>query len=245
MNQKLGTALDSVPPKEISQRLVGAIQGALEEEKQPKRRRLIKVAVATALSTTILTLPIALVFRDQMGWVWQLAMGIWALCFWAGFSLYYRPQPRLTVPGYWSPQIFAKILIGMTLLTGVQILLCPSFVFLDSPLGWAPFAPITEWFMAWGGMSACMFSCGLLFSSLGAWTTFLAVRKVLSRSSTGDLVRAAGLAFLTQIPVIAVQVVDENLRPFAVYWGIGSAIGLLVAVFFLEVGARLLRSYKV
>jgi hypothetical protein len=119
----------------------------------------------------------------------------------------------------------------MTLLTGVQILLCPSFVFLDSPLGWAPFAPVTELFMAWGGMSACMFSCGLLFSGLGALVTFLTLRKVLSRSSISDLVRAVGLAYLTQLPVIGVQIVDPSLRPFAVYWGLGSALGLLALAF--------------
>lgn len=240
MDQNLMKHSEVKPPEDISRRLVGAIQGALAEEKKPRSSRILKIGIATLLSTTLLTVPIALLFREQLGWVWQLAALAWALCFLVGFSLYFYPQPRLSVPGYWSPSIFARILIVMTLLTGVQIVLCPSFVFLDSPLGWAPFAPITERFMAWGGMSACMFSCGLIFSSLGAAVTSLAVRNVLSRSATKDLIRAAGLAFLTQAPVIGVQIFDENLRPFAIYWALGSGLGLLAIVFLVRFSAKIL-----
>lgn len=227
------------PPHEISQNLVSAIEGALKEEREPKAKRFIKIGISTVVATTLLTLPLALLFREQLGWAWQMAAVVWLFCFMVGFSLYFYPQPRLTVPGYWSPVIFARILIGMTSLTGIQILLCPSFVFLDSSLGWTPFAPITERFMVWGGMKACMFSCGLIFSGLGAIVTFISVRKVLSRSASKDLIRAAGLAFLTQAPVIGVQVVDESLRPFAGYWGVGSALGLLGGAFLIGVGARL------
>ncbi|MGE4233112.1 MAG: hypothetical protein AB7F43_07265 [Bacteriovoracia bacterium] len=68
--------------------------------------------------------------------------------------------------------------------------------------------------------------------------TFLTVRKVLSRSATKDLIRAAGLAFLTQAPVIGVQVVDESLRPFAMYWALGSALGLLAIVFLIRFSTK-------
>lgn len=215
------------PPEEISRQILGAIQGALEEERRPLGLRIAKILLATVVSTLILVIPIALVFRDQMGWVWKAAAAVWAICFLTGFSLYFHPQPRLSVPGYWSPWIFAKILIGMTLLTGLQILLCPSFVFLESPLGISPFLPITEWFMSWGGMTACMFSCGFLFSSLGGMFTFLTVKKVLSRTAYRDLLRAVGVAYFTQLPLIGIQVVDEGLRPFAVHWAMGSVIGLV------------------
>lgn len=241
MGQNFMTNLDTKPPHDVSQKLVSAIQGALEEERKPRAVRFLKIGIATMLSTALLTVPVAFLFREQFSWVWQLAAVAWALCFLVGFSLYFYPQPRLSVPGYWSPSIFARILIVMTLLTGVQILLCPSFVFLDSPLGWTPFAPITERFMAWGGMNACMFSCGLIFSSLGALVTFLTVRNVLSRSAARDLIRAAGLAFLTQAPVIGVQVFDESLRPFAIYWALGSGLGLLAIVFLVRFSAKVWR----
>lgn len=245
MDQDLMKNSEVKPPEDVSRRLVGAIQGALAEEKKPRSSRILKTGIATLLSTALLTVPIALLFREQLGWVWQLAAVAWALCFLVGFSLYFHPQPRITVPGYWSPLIFARILIVMTLLTGLQILLCPSFVFLDSSTGWAPFAPITEMFMAWGGMKACMFSCGLMFSSLGALVTFISVRKVLSRSIARDLIRAAGLAFLTQAPVIAVQLFDERLRPFALYWALGSGLGLLAIVFFVRFGVRIVGRWTV
>ena len=99
--------------------------------------------------------------------------------------------------------------------------------------------------MKWGGMRACMFSCGLLFSSVGGLLTFASVRKVLSTSSTVDLIRAVGFAYLTQTPVIGVQVVDESLRPFAIYWGLGSALGLLLIAVFVKAGAKLLRGRAV
>lgn len=230
MNPGVINPQESNLPQDVSRRVVKAIQGALAEEKRPRSERLVKVGLATVVSTLILTLPIAFLFREQLGWVWKAAGAMWALCFWVGFSLYFHPQPRLIVPGYWSPFIFAKILIGMTLLTGIQILLCPSFVFLGSSAGWNPFLNITEWFMAQGGMSACMFACGFIFSSLGGVITFMTVRKILFRSAPRDFIKAVGLAFLTQVPLVGVQIADEGLRPFAVFWGLGSGLGLFVMV---------------
>jgi hypothetical protein len=72
--------------------------------------------------------------------------------------------------------------------------------------------------MAIGGMKACMFSCGFIFSALGGVFTFATVRKVLSASSRIGLVRAIGLAYLTQVPLLLVQIADEGLRRFVGFW---------------------------
>ena len=227
------------PPRDVSEGVLRAIQGALAEERRPRSYRIVAVAASTVASTLLLTFPIAWLFRDQMDWAWKLAALVWALCFAVGFSLYFHPQPRLSVPGYWSPGIFARILIVMTLMTGVQIVLCPSFVFLESPISWSPLTQLTDWFMSWGGMKGCMFSCGLLFSGIGGLLTFLSVRKVLSRSSSGDLLRAGGLAYLTQLPLVGVQVAEPGLQSFVPFWALGSVLGVLaMAVLAKRVGKR-------
>jgi hypothetical protein len=226
------------PPKDVSLKLVGAIHQALAEEKRPRSERYLKTVALALFFTLALTLPIAVLFREQMNWVWKVAGVFWGLCFLTGFSLYFHPQPRLSVPGYWSPWIFARILIGMTVLTGLEIILCPSFVFLGSETSWAPFLRVTEWFMSVGGMKACMFSCGLIFSGLGGLFTFATVRKVLSKSSNVDLIRAIGLAYVTQLPLLLVQLSEEELRSFVGFWFFGGLLGLCAVVSLIKVTAR-------
>lgn len=238
MDKNSASKFELEPPKELSLKLVGAIHKALDEEKRPRSQRYLKSVTLAALFTFALTLPIAVLFREQMNWVWKVAGLFWGLCFLTGFSLYFHPQPRLSVPGYWSPWIFAKILIGMTLLTGLEIILCPSFVFLGSENSWTPFLPVTEWFMSVGGMRACMFSCGLIFSGLGALFTFATVRKVLSASSRTDLARAIGLAYVTQLPLLLVQLAEEDLRNFVGFWFLGGLLGLSVVVILMKMTAR-------
>jgi hypothetical protein len=238
MDKNSANKFEIEPPKELSLKLVGAIQQALEEEKRSRSQRYLKSTLMAAFFTAALTLPIALLFREQMNWVWKVAGMFWGLCFLTGFSLYFHPQPKLSVPGYWSPWIFAKILIGMTLLTGFEIILCPSFVFLGSENSWSPFLPVTEWFMSWGGMKGCMFSCGLIFSGLGGLFTFATVRKVLSGSSRVAIARAIGFAYVTQFPLLLVQIADEDLRNFVGFWFLGGLLGLSLVVFLLKLTTR-------
>jgi len=216
---------DSRLSPDVSRQVLSAIQGALAEEKVPFKRRLLKSAGWGTLFTLILALPLAATFRDQMSAIWLAATALWWLFLCGGFYLHYYPQPRLAVPGFWSPWVFAKVLLTMVGMTALEILLCPSFVFLESPLAWNPFEPLTALFMNWGGMGFCMFACGAIFSSIGGVISFVLVSRTLSRSSGRDVLRAAAVASLTQLPILAVQLYDGELRPFAVFWMIGAVTG--------------------
>ncbi len=217
--------LDQAPPKEVSENILNAISGALKEEKIPVRIRRIKTLAASLLCTGVLAAPLLLMFKENINTAWIIALGIWWLCLLAGFHLYYTPQPRLAVPGYWSPWVFARLLILMTFLTVGQILICPSFVFLESPLHFTPFESLTRLFMSLGGMRACMFFCGLIFTSIGGLLTFLTVSRVMKRSSGASLLNAVGVAYFTQLPVIGIQIWDEDLRPYVLFWILGGLIG--------------------
>lgn len=215
------------PPPEISAKLVEAIQGALREEKAPRLTRWLKIASGSVICTALMALPILFMLKEQATLVWKCALVIWGSCFALAFWLYFRPQPRLVVPGYWSPFIFAKILLAMTALTGAQILLCPSFVFLDTPVRWNPFLPVTEWLMAIGGMSVCMASCGFLFSGIGGIVAFGLIRQTLRRSHWEDILKASGVAYFTQIPIVLIQIFDPALRAFATSWMLGGIVGTI------------------
>lgn len=213
------------PPPELSAKILGSIRQALEEEKVPRSRRWFKTGLATGVCTLLLALPLFFMLKDQVSLIWRCALAAWGVCFFVGFWLYYSPQPRLVVPGYWSPAVFAKVLFAMTALTGVQILLCPSFVFLDSPLSWNPFLPLTGWFMSWGGMRGCMASCGFIFSGIGGLVAFGLIRRTLRRSRWQDVLKAVAAAYFTQIPIVAIQVFDPGLRAFAGFWLLGGLLG--------------------
>ncbi len=228
------------PPPEISRKILKAITGALQEEKKPRAIRVAKVFVAATLCTAILLTPLFLLFREELSFAWKLAAFAWWVCLVGGFYLYYYPQPRLTVPGYFSPWVFSKILISMTMLTVIQTLICPSFVFLESPLPWSPFTGLTHLFMEWGGMKACMFFCGFLMSFGGGAITFLFVSKTLKRSSLRDVLKVISIAYLSQIPLLIIQLWDDSLREFVSFWITGGLLGLGLAC----LGIRAMRMKK-
>ena len=219
-------------PETLNQSVINAIHGALKEEKVPASRRFLKVVLCTILTTALLGVPFFLIFKTQLSWIFEIALGIWILCLGFGFSLYFYPQPRLVVPGVWSPMIFARLLIASTLATLVQILLCPSFVFLESPIDWNPLEPVTQRLMSMGGMGFCMFFCGFVFSVLSGVVGLSSTWKVLSGSSAKSLALAAGILLLSQFPVLFVQIASSELRAFAPFWMLGLFLGLAVAAVF-------------
>lgn len=228
-------------PHEVSRKILTAIKGALDEEKIPKSTRLLKIFVSSTLLVTLLSLPLLFLFRQEVNAAWCLAILTWWILFSVGFYLHFSPQPRLEVRGYWSPFVFARLLIVSALLTGVEIILCPSFVFLNSPLPWSPFGGITRWFMSWGGMPACMFSCGFLFASLGGITSFVVVAKVLSGGRLKTLRLPLILLFSTQIPVLIIQAWDASLRSFLPFWVLGCLSGITLAIFAVRFAATRIR----
>jgi len=229
------------PPEDLSRMIKDSIAQALREEKIPKSLLLIKtIGMATVISL-ILMIPLFLMFRESLRFYWLISCFLWWGFMIVGFSLYYQPQPRLEVPGYFSPLIFSKILISMTTLSIVQILICPDLAFLSSPIWWSPFRPLTNWFMAWGGMTMCMFSCGFIFSSTGAIICFSVVRKTIRRGHYTDFLKLSALAFATQLPLFLNQLFEPGLQPFAMFWLVGCLVGVCIMV----VGVRALNSIRI
>lgn len=214
-------------PGEVSADVFNAIQNALTEEKKPVSMRCMKIVFGSFLLAILSIGPVFFLFSDQIDAGLWVAAGFWWLCLVLGLALYYYPQPRLVVPGLWSPWILAKIVVLTSVLTCFELLICPSFVFIHTPLSWNIFEPLTTWFMATGGMRLCMFGCGFLFSSLTAFASFMMVSKTLKGSSWKGLFGVAALCLFAHLPIAFIQLWDEGLRPFVFYWILGSIIGIL------------------
>lgn len=216
-------------PKGLSDKVLHAIQGALREEKEPKWKRFLKITIATAICSGILGAPFLLAFNTQLTISWIVALVFWIVCFLVGFSLYFHPQPRLVVPGYWSPLVLSRLLVVSTMAVLAQILLCPSFVFLKSPLPWNPLEPVTVWLMQQRGMPACMSFCGFFFAFVSGIAGIGSVYKVVPERILRSVLVLGGVLLVCQIPLIWVQWVSENLRAFLPYFLTGSIAGCLGA----------------
>ena len=215
---------------ELHDKVLNAIRGALREEKEPAFRRILKTIGATAAALVCAGLPFFMSFNSQRTWVLNLALGFWAMYFLVGFSLLFKPQPRLMVSGVWSPFVIARFFLVSTLATIAQIIICPSFVFLDSPLGWNPMSALTEILMSVGGMNLCMGFCGFIFSVVAAGFGIGSVRKVAMASDFKSTVVVFSILLVTQIPVILVQVFSDELRPFSPFWLLGMFSGFLAVL---------------
>ena len=233
-------SLDPVP-EEISQNIIRAIQGALREEKKPFSSRLLKIALSTIAFSLILWIPFLLSFKDQIGSIWAAALSIWTLALAVGFSLYYYPQPRLVLPGLWSRMILARLLLVSTVTTIIEILICPSFVFLESPLSWNPLVPLTDRLMAFGGMGLCMAFCGFFFSFLSALFGLGSAWKVVRGSHLKSIPAILGVLLFSQLPILFVQVLSEDLRSFAMDWIAGLLVGTGMAILFAFLLSRFFR----
>ena len=210
---------------ELHNKVLNAIRSALREEKEPPIKRILKVLGATSLLSALVAVPFLFSFRDQMTWVWGLTLSFWVLYFLIGFSLLFKPQPRLMITGVWSPFVVGRLFLVSTITTIVQIIICPSFVFLSSPLDWNPLLPLTNFLMKTGGMSLCMGFCGILFSVIAAGLGIRSVHKVAKAPDLKSSVVIFSILFASQIPVILVQICSEDLRSFAPFWIIGTLIG--------------------
>jgi hypothetical protein len=159
----------------------------------------------------------------------------------AGFALYFIPQPRLSVRGYWSLWVYAKLLILMTITTVLQLILCPHFALVhfsnENPFRF--FESVTAEYMRWGGMSGCMFLCGLTFSSLGALVAFSFMGRHFSFSRPQRLLAAVGIGLLAQLPIMVLQLSSPAGQPYFLFWLLGSAIGLgLMGIVFKLIGEK-------
>ncbi len=214
-------------PNQLSDKTLNAITKAIAEEKVPLSKRLLKIIAYTVALSGMLFIFAFLAFNRKLSASWAVAFCGWFVILFGGFFLYFKPQPRLVISGDFSPWIVAKILISMTVATVLEIAICPSFVVADLDLAWNPFKSVSEAFMSWGGMAGCMFLCGLIFVGLGSSIAFLFVAKNLSGSSRKNFIGAMGIALLTQLPILGIQLFDASLRMFIVHWICGGLIGMI------------------
>lgn len=228
-------------PPHLQKAVLHAIQRALKEEKEPHSRRIIKVLGATLGSMALLCFPFFLSFREQLSWTWGVAWGLWGLCLLIGFSLHFYPQPRLMVPGFISPFILARILIIATVSTILQVMLCPSYVFLSSPLNWNPLSAFTHTLMGLGGMNLCMMFCGFIFSFVSSIFSLSFVSNVTAGVRIKALLPILGLLLSSQIPILAVQLMSEDLRDYAGAWSLGLLIGSIAGLALIRLHRMLLQ----
>lgn len=231
--------MTSIPPKHISDSVLNSISKALEEEKQPRINRWKKIVLWTIVVAAVSLIPF-LVVADTESNLWPiLSCVFWTGLLGLGFSLYFRPQPRLAVPGYWSPWVYAKVISGPTLGTVVTFLVCPSFAFVPTKLSWIPFEHLTMSLMHIGGMGLCMVFCGFLFSILISLFAFASTARVLARTRVKKLLLLAGLVVAAQLPILAFQVFAAALRPTALHWLAGGIAGAFLGVLIVSrIGLR-------
>ncbi len=236
MNQKQESSVEK-----SASHVQHAILKALEEEKKPKGFRFLKAFLAASLVTFIV--------MTLLHWTWGgifthvrlgIAFAIWALLA-IGFILYFWPQPRLIVRGYWSQFVWAKLLIGMTIITSLQLVICPEFASMtfQSQTPFPFFSRITDFYMSFGGMTICMFLCGLTFSGAGALLAFSVIRKALSFSRWRAVFTAAGLAMVGQLPVIGLQVWDSGARHYLPFWLGGSLLAIILSASLFKIMGEL------
>jgi hypothetical protein len=173
----------------MSDELENAILKALKEEKKSPIPR----AGKTFLYASILSIVVLSLLHWCMGEVVTHSFLIVACLIWIlillSFWIHFLPQPRIMVRGYWTPVAIARLLLVMTLITILQIIICPELAALTSTDGLQLpiFSKITDFYMGFGGMKVCMFLCGLTFSGASALVAFSTVKRVLSNTSSKGL----------------------------------------------------------
>ncbi len=228
-------------PHDLSAKISKAVTTALSEEKVPPFKRLLKITFyATGLLSFLLML-VYFAFSEQLTTIWYLAFGGWWLLLTIAFSLYFIPQPRMSIRGNISPWIVGKILISMTILTILEIVICPSFVIFHQAPSWAPFASVSNWFMSWGGMAGCMLLCGLIFTGIGSSLVLVLTSKNIVSSPLKNFSFALGVVYSSQIPIIGIQLSEATLRSTSVYWIMGSLMGVILVGLTVRIGANFVK----
>lgn len=215
--------------KDSSTNVKDSILLALQEEKESGLTRTIKIAkFLSAVSIPVVGL-LWFSFRGELNLFWLVALVVWlGIAIFAAVS-YWKPQPRIEVPGFWTSWMYAKLLTLFLLISAIQLLICPHLAMIEP----SPYFSVTIFetlqtaFMTWGGMAACMFFCGLSFSALATLAALLLMRRATKGSRSPVLFKIAGLAILAQLPIVILQISDPHLRSYFLLWLLGSFIGVL------------------
>jgi len=226
-------------PNEVSLKVLGAIQRALREEKQPPAKRIAKALVSALACLALLGIPFFFSFREQLNTAWIAVFSLWSIYFLVGFLLLFRPQPRLVLRGVWSPFVVARLLLVSTASTILQIILCPSFVFLSSPLEWNPLTSVTDALMKTGGMNLCMLFCGFIFSILSGGLGLLSVATTVSARNARSIFRVLPILFISQVPILLVQILSPDLREYSLLWLLGLLLGFFTIAGALRLFSRI------
>lgn len=219
-----------------------AILKSLEEEKKPYTTRFIKIFILTLLATLFFTLCIYKSWEQEFNTLWLIVCILFGVLMFIAFTLYFRPQPRLSVRGYWAPWVFAKLLLMMTLVTGLQLVICPHFIF-GHHHGSNPFAifhHVTDFYMSvTGSMKGCMFLCGITFSGLSSFLAFWTITRNLTFSRFRHLCVVIGISALSLLPVLFLQLSNDHTRSLLPYWLLGNGLSLfLMAISFKYFGEK-------
>ncbi len=211
-------------------RLHESIILALEEERKPRARLVLKASISSILLSASLAYALSLVWSSELQTI-VITVGFSLLFLLSiGFLFYFMPQPRIKVPGFWMPWMWGKLLIGMSLLSVVQLMACPDLAGIIGAESYLPWlSQLTHFFMHIGGMKTCMIMCGLLFSAISSTMAFFSLRKILSASRFKWILFAVAFSFLGQLPVIICQAM-QGLESFP-YWITGSLLAIFVVAF--------------
>lgn len=213
-----------------------AILAALDEE---KHSRFSVLARALFFSTTIslgLFGLLSVLYDPDHKRSWIVAAVTIGSVLAAGLWAYFLPQPRIQVPGFWSRWVAARILILMTVLNAVQLVICPHFALVHLDLG-GPLSFISklpEFYMNLGGPTVCMFLCGVTFSGMTAILSFSAIQKTLMRSHAILILKAIGIAALSEIPILVIQFTHSRDFQATGFWLAGSVLGISIAALILR-----------
>jgi hypothetical protein len=156
-----------------------------------------------------------------------------------GFLLFLYPEPRFSIRGYFSRRAFGKLLIVSSILGGLELLLCPHFVFTHQKFGGA-FAflnGIVNYFESRFGHDVCSLFCGFIFSTLVSLISLLFVFKNLSYLKMRPLILSLICSSIAFLPIVLIHLIDDHLRAQLEWWAMGAFIGIaLIAFIFSTIG---------
>lgn len=227
-------------PNHISEGLRQAIHRSIEKEKAPFYLRTVKALVgAMTLSLCVLAAYVYLLKEQAFHHGISFFISFFVILF-AGFYLYFKPEPRWIIKGHWSGWSYGKLFVLMGLLTAAQFLICPHFVLLhlEPNAGFSPLEELAWRYRDWGGVEGSKFLCGATFSALSSAVIFLVFRKQFWTAKSQDLLKVLSLLFIAQAPTLLIQLMDGHLRDSSYLWLAGSLAALALFGFLLRLIGR-------
>ncbi len=206
-----------------------SILEALQEEKQSPVKRARKILVLLAAISIPVVGVLWISFRGEFNLFWLVSLVVWLGIATSAAYFYWKPQPRIVVPGFWTSWMYGKLLILFLLISAFQLLICPHLAMISPSPHFSIniFEPMQEMFMSWGGMASCMFFCGLSFSAIATAISLFIMRRAATGARSAAIFKIASLALLAQLPIIILQISDAHLRSHFLLWLMGSFLGVL------------------